>query len=101
MSVESASHFIVVPPKEQLAGFIAKERFSAYLSAHFPGYAFLVTDRAPFESDDFQLIPILGKASDTPDPDGGVRMLAPPERAVLDEIFRACRRFEVSRSCLS
>lgn len=99
---KTASQFIVAAPTERAGEFTAvKERFSVYLSAHFPAYDFIIVDSAPIESDDFQVYPILGKAGDTSDPDGGIEMVAPPEPYVVDEIRKACRQFDASGRRLS
>ncbi|MBB3979117.1 hypothetical protein GGQ64_004353 [Rhizobium azooxidifex] len=102
MSRKAVSQFIIVPPTRRVEEFIgAQDRFSVYLSDHFPGYEFRIAGNSPFRSDDFQVVPIMGGESKQSNPDGGFEMRIPPERVVLEEIVQVCRSFDVSKSRLS
>ncbi|MCV3737929.1 hypothetical protein OCK02_17135 [Rhizobium sp. TRM96647] len=102
MSRKAVSQFVIAPPTRRVDEFVgAQDRFSAYLSDHFPGYEFRVAGNSPFRSDDFHVVPIMGDARKLATPDGRFEMLAPPERALLDEILQVCHRFDVSKSRLS
>lgn len=102
MSRKTVSQFIIVPPTRRVEEFLgAQDRFSAYLSDHFPGYEFRIAENSPFRSEDFQVVPIMGGESKQSNLVGGFEMLVPPERAVLDEMLKVCRSFDVSKSRLS
>lgn len=102
MSRKAVSQFITVPPTRRVEEFLgAQDRFSAYLSDHFPGYEFRVAGNSPFRSEDFQVVPIMGGESKQSNLVGGFEMRVPPERAVLEEIIQVCHRFNVSKSRLS
>lgn len=101
MSRKAVSQFVIVPPTGQTDVYLgAQDRFSAYLSDHFPGYGFRITGNSPFVSDEFVVVPIMG-GGESNRADGGFEMRAPPERTVLDEILQVCQRFDVSKSRLS
>lgn len=102
MSRKTVTQLIIAPPTGRTEELLsAQDRFSAYLSEHFPGYEFRVAGNSPFESDDFVVVPVMGGGDKPSTPDGGFEMLDPPERAVLHEILQVCRRFDVSKSRLS
>lgn len=96
MAQKAVNQFFVVPPEDQREGVVEnKELFKAHLNESFPAYEFLVQKNSPFESDDFQIIPIAGVVGDEENP-GEMREM--PERWVLDDIVQVCRRFNVSTS---
>lgn len=96
MAQKAVNQFIVVPPDDRMEGVAQnKELFTAHLNESFPSYEFFLHKESPFESDDFQIIPIAGTAGDEANP-GEVRKM--PERWVLDDIVQVCRRFDVTNT---
>lgn len=91
------NQFLVVPPEERMAAVEGnKDLFKAHMNQSFPSFEFMVTPVSPFESDDFQVIPIMGTAGDGFKEPGEMR--EEPEKWLLDDIMQVCRRFDVSGS---
>ncbi|NVP57904.1 hypothetical protein [Mycoplana rhizolycopersici] len=102
MPRKAVSQFVIVPPRRRVAEYVdAKDRFSAYLSDHFPGYEFRITGNSPFSNDDFHIVPIMGSVNNPSNPDGDFERREQPDRAVLHEMLKVCQRFDLSKSRLS
>lgn len=86
--------FIIVPPyNDRDAICRAKERFTHFLSAKFPGYTFRVVPIAPVDDEDeFNVIPVMSFVDD----EGRMRMCNCPKLWLLHEIADACQKFDVS-----
>ncbi|KQS79068.1 hypothetical protein ASG25_10810 [Rhizobium sp. Leaf384] len=89
MALKEVTKFLVMPPAgtDEIDG-----RFKKHLRDEFPGCEFEVAQIPPLASEEFQVLPVMGKVSGK-----DAAMYEKPEKWFLDDIVSVCRRFEVSK----
>jgi hypothetical protein len=93
MNEREVTEFIIVPPyNDRDAICRAKERFTAFLAARFPGYAFKVVPVAPVDDEeDFTVIPVMNFVDD----EGRMQMCVYPKLWLMADIGRTCQEFDL------